>query len=64
MQAAQDVVLHNDWHPVAAGSDLVPGKLVPSRLLGQDVVIARTTTCQITGLRYPIGSPNQLILFE
>ena len=41
MPAAQDPVLYDDWHPVAASGDLVPDRLVSARLLGQDMVLWR-----------------------
>jgi phenylpropionate dioxygenase-like ring-hydroxylating dioxygenase large terminal subunit len=39
--AVDDPVLLDDWHPVAAGSALVPGKLFPVRLLERELVLWR-----------------------
>ena len=40
-EGCQDAVLLNDWHVVAASTDIVAGKLVPATLLERDLVIWR-----------------------
>lgn len=34
-----DQVLLNDWHVVAAVSELQPGEILQKRLLGEDIVL-------------------------
>ena len=36
-----DPLLLNDWHPVAAAKELVPGVLQPAKLLGTELVLWR-----------------------
>lgn len=36
-----DIVLKNDWHVVARSEDLLPGKVLAVRLLGEDIVLWR-----------------------
>ena len=38
----RDEVLINDWHPVATVAQLEPGKLLPVRLLGEELVLWRS----------------------
>lgn len=37
----QDLVLQNDWHPVARSSDVPEASIRPAKLLGEDLVIWR-----------------------
>jgi phenylpropionate dioxygenase-like ring-hydroxylating dioxygenase large terminal subunit len=61
---AEDRVLVDDWHPVAAALDLAPGKLIPVRLLDREIVLWRADgtvrawedRCPHRGTRLSIGS--------
>ncbi|MFH7024175.1 MAG: Rieske 2Fe-2S domain-containing protein [Heteroscytonema crispum UTEX LB 1556] len=37
-----DVVLKNDWHVVALSQELLPGKVIKARLLGEDLILWRS----------------------
>lgn len=41
LMTAEDRVLIDDWHPVAASADVAPDRLVAVRLLGHEIVLWR-----------------------
>jgi phenylpropionate dioxygenase-like ring-hydroxylating dioxygenase large terminal subunit len=49
--AADDPVLLNDWHPVAVSLAVVPGELVPVRLLDRELVLWRGSDGRIHAWR-------------
>jgi phenylpropionate dioxygenase-like ring-hydroxylating dioxygenase large terminal subunit len=46
-EACRDPALLNDWHVVAVSSDVVPGSLVPLRLLEHELVAWRDSSDQV-----------------
>ena len=60
----QDPNIFNDWHPVADAATIVPGKIFPASLLGQDLALFRDSDgkvhawedrCPHRGTRFTIG---------
>ena len=45
--AMPDAALVNDWHAVAFAKDVVPGKIVPTTLLGEDLILWRSKNGEI-----------------